>query len=67
MVVLNTLKTLYPANKKKSRNAISDLRDELDLRRHNREFEEEVVGLFGLMKQNNLEDKNVNGNWFHRT
>ena len=54
----NILKTVYPANKKKSRNAISDLRDELDFGRHNHEFEEEeVVGLFGIMQQNNSEDK----------
>ena len=31
----NILKTVYPANKKKSRNAIADLRDELELRRQN--------------------------------
>ena len=31
------------------------------------ENEDEVDGLFGLMKHNNSEDKNVNGNWFHRT
>ena len=38
----NTMKTVYSANKKKSRNAISDLRDELVLRRQNYEFQDEV-------------------------
>ena len=63
----NMWKIIYPANKKKSRNAIDDLRNELDLHRQNREFEEEMIGLFGLMKHNNTEDLNENGNWFHRT
>ena len=63
----NMLKIVYPANKKKSRNAIADLRDELELRRQNFEFQEEVEGLYGIMKHNNDEDFNVNGNWFHRT
>ena len=63
----NMWKIIYPANKKKSRNAIDDLRNELDLHRQNREFEEEMIGLFGLMKHNNTEDLNINGNWFHRT
>ena len=38
----NIMKTVYSANKKKSRNAISDLRDELVLRRQNYEFQDEV-------------------------
>ena len=63
----NILKIVYSANKKKSRNAIADLRDELELRRQNFEFQEEVEGLYGIMKHNNDEDLNVNGNWFHRT
>jgi len=63
----NMLKIVYPANKKKSRNAIADLRDELELRRQNFEFQEEAEGLYGIMKHNNDEDFNVNGNWFHRT
>ena len=58
------LKIVYPANKKKSRNAIADLRDELELRRQNFEFQEEVEGLYGIMKHNNDEDFNVNGNGF---
>jgi len=33
----------------------------------NFEFQEEVEGLYGIMKHNNDEDLNVNGNWFHRT
>ena len=41
--------------------------EELELRKLNCEGQEEVEGLFGLMKHNNTEDKNVNGNWFHRT
>ena len=41
----NIMKIAYPANKKKSRNAISDLREELDLRRRNCEFQEEAEGL----------------------
>ena len=61
------MKIVYPANKKKSRNAISNLREELDFRRKNCEFQEEVDGIFGLVKHDNSEDKNVNGNWFHRT
>ena len=47
----NIMKIAYPANKKKSRNAISNLQDELDLRSQNCEFQEEVDGLFGIMKQ----------------
>ena len=38
----NMLKTIYPANKKKSRNAISDLRDELV-------FEDRIVNLKKLL------------------
>ena len=30
--------------------------DELDLKRQNCEFQEEVDGLFGIMKHNNAED-----------
>ena len=61
------METAYPANTKKSGNAICELRKELDLRRLNCEWQEEAEGLFGLMKHNNKKDKNVNGNWFHRT
>ena len=63
----NIMKTAYPANKKKSSNAIGNLRKELDVRRLNCEFQEEAEGLFGLMKHNNSEDKNVNRNWLHKT
>jgi hypothetical protein len=63
----NKMKAAYPANKKKSSNAIGNLRKELDVRRLNCEFQEEAEGLFGLMKHNNSEDKNVNRNWLHKT
>ena len=58
------METAYPANTKKSGNAICELRNfkELDLWRLNCEWQEEAEGLLGLMKHNNTEDRNVNGN-----
>ena len=44
---------VFPANTKKSKNVIKNLREELELRKLNCEWQEEVEGLFGLMKHNN--------------
>ena len=57
----------FPVNTKKSKYAIKKLKEELELRKLNCEWQEDFEGVFGLMKQNNSEDKNLNGNWFHRT
>ena len=43
MVIYNNiLKTVYPANKKKSTNSIADLRDELELRRQILSFKKKL-------------------------
>ena len=47
-----------PANTKKSGDAIQKLKEELELREFNCEWQEEFNGLFGLLKHNNSEDKN---------
>ena len=52
---------------KKSKNTVEKLKEELELRKHNCEWQEDFKGLFGLLKHNHLEVKNKNGNWFHRT
>ena len=57
----------FPANTKKSKNAIQKLKEDLELQKLNCEWQEDFEGLFGLMKHNNSEDKNVNGNQFYRT
>ena len=56
-----------PPNTKKSGKVIQKLKKDLELRKLNCEWQEDFEGLFGLLKQNYLEDKNKNGNWVHRT
>ena len=57
----------FPSEYQKSGDVILKLNEDLELRKSNCEWQENFKGLFGLLKQNNLEGKNKNGNWFHRT
>ena len=50
-----------------SNNVIQKFKEELELHKLNCEWQEDFEGLFCLLKHNNSEDKNKNGNWFNST
>ena len=46
---------------------MSALKEEVEPRKQNNEWQEDCEGLFGLLKNNSSEDENQTGNWFDRT
>ena len=59
----------FPPNSKRYDNVMNNLKEEVALRKQNGEQNKDSEGLFGLLKNNSLENENENetGNWFDRT
>ena len=57
----------FPLNTKKSGNVIQKQKEDLELLKLNCEWQEDVEGWFGFLKQISWKTRIKNGNWFLRT
>ena len=67
-ILKRMMEIAFPPDTKRSGNVVIALKEEVELRKLNNEWQEDYEGLFGLLKNNSSVDGiKLKGNWFGRT